>query len=449
MITHYRVTNNSYSVFPGSTFVAITGNNNNGNKYIAHALERGAQTIIVQAGTLTEEIRLLCIQYGASVIESNNPRKEMALRASEAYNHPAKKLSIIGVTGTKGKTTTTYLIRHILQHYGLKTALIGTISNSILDKQTPSNLTTPNSDYLHAFFDECLAHKINVVVMELSAHAFVQYRTENISFKSFGFTNLMPDHLDYFKTMENYFYAKRSFFNQLTSDGIGFAFDDTWGILITKYLKEINHKYISLSETDAYEKALPTTNLIGDFNKKNIYLATEMCQKFGIPRNKISEALASFPGIPGRLQQCRLTNGALGIVDFAHNGPATEVVLASLRPMTHHLIVIFGCGGDRDPSRRKGMGKAAAHYADVIIITNDNPRTEDPHHIIAEILTGIDNIDKKNLYIIPDRQAAIKKGVEISHSGSIITVLGKGHEKKQIIGNQITLCDDLATLSSF
>ena len=470
-----KVTCNTAHIEPGCTFVAIPGYQTNGAQFISQAIGQGATTIVHED------------EYDASpfpdvsFIRVQNARITLAEHAAAAYHKPSSQLNIIGITGTKGKTTTAYLIEHMLKAAGCKTALLGTIVNRIGDTAYKSDLTSPNSDYLHWFFDQCVQQGITHVVMEVSAHALSLHRVHGIAFAAVGFTNLAPEHLDFYENMENYFAAKAKIFEQIAPGGCAVInTDDMWGQraleLVTRSVKPF--ETVSASSTSSGRTGIniiPLTiqstktqacaTLPGPFNQYNIAMAAHICAHVltavrpeevegrleGSNRTAqvIKQTLATFPGVPGRLQCHTLQNGARAFVDYAHNPSSMENVLRTLRPMTPHLIVIFGCGGDRDRTKRTVMGQISAQHADIIIITDDNPRSEDHNAIIQEIYKGIGSGKKEYVRCIPDRKKAIAHAVSVSQKDSIIAVLGKGHETYYEVNGKRLHCDDWQEVTQF
>lgn len=467
----YTVTCHSQKVGTGSTFFAITGHKQEGKKYIHDALERGAKKIVIEENNVDQSLLDLCKQFGATLATSKNIRQELAHASAQAANFPAKKLKIIGITGTKGKTSTTFLIEHILKQTGHKTALIGGVCNKILNQAQASTLTTPNSDYLHIFFAECVKQQVEYVVMEVSSHALSLDRVYGVEFDVVGFTNLSSEHMDFYNSMEQYFAAKLKLFDQVKKDGkIIINNDDTWGSQAGIHAKKLHRQVISFKQgapdNDGYHHftitnntlagitlqlgqtwQLATSTLFGLFNAQNITMASLTCKQLGLPEQSISQALTSFPGVPGRLQPHQLKNGVYAFVDFAHSPGAMEQVLKTLRPFTHNLIVVFGCGGDRDTSKRPMMGMLAEKYADHIIITDDNPRTENRESIARDILQGINNQDR--VTTILNRAEAIAQAASLATEGSIITLLGKGHETHYLINGEKKYFSDIENIRRY
>lgn len=456
----YPVTCHTDHVGQGSTFVAIKGFKLNGEQFINLAREKGATTIITDK-------------------DVHNTRQALAELASQAYGNPASKLKIIGITGTSGKTTTTYIIDYILQQAGYKTALLGTIKTKILDQEEESNNTTPESDYIQMFLAQCVKQGVQYVTMEVSSHSLDMFRVHGITFDALGFTNLSPEHLDYHKTMDNYFQSKSQIFKKLRPSGIiVINTDNEWGIKACEFLQNSKtsiNPCVSFGQQQPTEKIDPlhfeqitvtqnnfnglalTLNkntlacqkLFAEFNAYNISMAFLICKNLGILPDTIIHALRTFNGVPGRLQVHILKNGAKAFVDFAHKPDPFGKVLKTLRQYTNDLIIVFGCGGDRDTTKRPIMGALAAQYGDTVIITDDNPRCESREKIAQEILAGITENQKHKIICELDRHKAIEMAAKKATPTSIIALLGKGHETHYLINNQIFHFDDLEEIQKF
>lgn len=471
----YPVSCHTKHIGPGSTFVAIKGYSVDGFDYIQDALKKGASTIIIDEKRDCPEIRALCSEYNAGIILTPNTRKALASHSAAALNHPAKKLKIIGITGTKGKTSTTYLTEYFLRSAGYKTALVSSIINRIGNNVEHSNHTTPESDYLQMFFAACVQKGIEYVVIEVSSHALSLDRVDGIEFTSVAFTNLMHDHLDFHNTMDEYFDAKAAIFDRVKSDGkIIINLDHDWGAQAYErglvIAKKRNCTIITLSQDHADARILKLTStieglhfelayngifklstkaLFGAFNATNISVAFLIGLKQGVAADVLISALKNFSGVPGRLQHHILKNGAHAFVDYAHNGPSVLHVLSTLRQHTNHLITVFGCGGNKYHERRSGMGASAAAFSDVIIITNDNPRYEEPGDIIKDIIQGIPADKRDKIIIEPNRKKAIEVAAQLAQPTSIIALLGKGHENYYIVKDQVLHFDDYEEISTF
>lgn len=441
-------------VGPGSTFVAIPGFKHDGRNYIDQAIQSGATSIVVPHNTSLHKHPGITYEYCTDL------RKRLAELSAQALNYPAQKLKIIGITGTKGKSTTTYLIEHILAVAGYKTARITGITNKIENQEEPSTLTSPESDYLQMFFAECVRNNIEYVVMEVSSHALALHRTYGIQFEAIGFTNLYPDHLDFHSSVEDYFTTKCTLFKQLKNSGCAVVnSDNEWGArafeLFNPYcaLKKLNltihsNNLDGLSIT-CNNELFSCPSLFGAFNAHNLAMAITITQNLGIDNTSIQTALTTFSGVPGRLTRCTLKNGATAFVDFAHNPDAMRAVLNVLRPMTDHLIVVFGCGGNKPKERRFGMGSVAAEYANEIILTNDNPRFESPEAIIADIKSTIPEEKLQKVITILDRREALCYAMQEARPSSIIAILGKGHETSMIIKGEHFYWSDIEELKRY
>ncbi len=473
----YPVTCHTDHVGPGSTFVAIKGFKDDGLKYIQTAIEKGATKIV-----LDESSQVTHKQTGIEYLFVKDTRIALAELCAQALGNPTEKLKFIGITGTSGKTTTTYLIDYILREAGYKTALLGSVKNRILDQEEEITLTTQNSDYIQMFCAQCVKKGVPVVVMEVSSHGLALNRIHGIKFDVAGFTNLSPEHMDFHPTMEHYLQTKLQLFKYLKDDGIAVInTDNPWGLTAATVLhdnnnisKTPNFKIITFGQAvlnsnpnnkffeflknslhglkikfTKQNQIIETKKLLGEFNGYNIAMASLACKYFNIAPDKIAQAIQKFAGVPGRMQCHTLKNGAQAFVDYAHKPDAFEKVLKNLRPHTQNLIVVFGCGGNRDKTKRPVMGSSAAKYADLIIVTDDNPRDEDRQTIANEILAGISKEKMANTLCILDRKDAIEKAVTFAKSNSIIAILGKGHENYYLIHDHKYHFDDFEEISKF
>lgn len=458
----YSVTCHTDHIGTGSTFVAIKGFSQDGTKYIDTAIQNGATTIVVEKGTIINQTPKI------NYIFVDDCRTALAEMAANALGNPAQKLKLVGITGTCGKTTTTFLIEHILKQAGYKTALLGSVKNKILNKHEDIQLTTQTSDYIQMFLAECVSQNVEYVVMEISSHGLALDRTHGIKFDAVGFTNLSPEHMDFHPTLDHYFQTKFKLFEQIQMHGtavintddewgkkayqalninkVGFGQESNFDAKISIIQNDLNNLHFSLS---GFEKDLMTKNLLGDFNAYNISMAALICKSLKINQDKIIESVTNFKGVPGRLQCYKLKNGAVAFVDYAHKPDAMEKVLKTLRPQTQDLIVVFGCGGNRDKTKRPVMGSSAANYADQIIVTDDNPRDEDRQAIANEIMAGIPATKRDKLICILDRNKAIEYAAQISKQNSIIAILGKGHEDYYLIKGKKYHLDDFEEISKY
>jgi UDP-N-acetylmuramoyl-L-alanyl-D-glutamate--2,6-diaminopimelate ligase len=435
----------SRKVQEGFVFFSIKGQKTDGCLFIDEAFAKKAVAVV------SENCKGI-----NNCIEVKNIRKCMGEIANYFYKEPSKSLNVVGITGTNGKTTTTYLLKSIFE----KSSVIGTTGYYYDNIAKKLDNTTPESIDLNEIFVE-MKPFVNYVFMEVSSHAITFERISGIDFKLKVFTNLSQDHLDFYQTMENYAKAKISFFKDNdfrvinTDDDVGRSlfkkgYTITYGfkradIYPTHYSFDINGLYLKLNVFgDTYEI---NSSLLGLYNIYNIMAAVGSSVYFGVPKSCINKALSNFKNVPGRLEKF-IKNGHCAVVDYAHTDDAMKNVLTTLRQLKkNRLIVVFGAGGDRDKTKRPKMGKVAINLADIVIITNDNPRTEDPDLIISDIMKGIYNHEK--IIIEKDRKLAIIKALEMSKEGDIVAILGKGHEDYQIIGDKKYHFDDREIVKDF
>lgn len=442
----------------GSTFVAIKGMHQEGAAFIPEAIRKGATTIVIEQDVqLSHEIDELVKDYDVKVTIVQNARRALAELSAQAYDFPAKKLKIIGITGTKGKTTTSHLIYNMLRTAGKDVALISSVENKIGDIAFRAPLTTPQPDYLHMFLNLCVQHDITHVVMEVAAQAFTMHRVDGIFFDVGVFTNFSHEHLEFYATLDDYFKAKAQLLNHLKSDAMLILNgDDSHCLsLIDKHKQQIIFSLSDISDivvtpyiSFLYEhQNMSAPLLMGLFNVSNILAAIHVAQALNISLSIVSEALQTFGGVKGRLQKHLLANGALCYIDYAHTPSSYEQLLSLLRQLTHKLIVVFGCGGGKDRLKRPKMGAIASYYADHIILTADNPRFEKISDINAQIMIGIDHKDK--VCIEDDRARAIEYACKLSEKGAIIALLGKGPDEFQIVEYEKRFFSDTQIINSF
>jgi len=431
----------------GSTFVAIRGMSHDGIVYISTAIKNGATTIVLAEGAAVSDEVAQCMRDARVAVHYvPDTRKALVELSAQAAGYPARQLKIIGITGTKGKTTTTFLLAHILQEAGKKVAYISTVHNKIMDIVLPASLTTPQPDYLHQFLRTCVNSGVEYVMMEVAAQALTLHRVHDIMFDGVVFTNFAHEHLEFYATMDDYFDAKCLIFKQIKlhtpvlinaddaacaplmqHNFLGFGFEQP---------AEIQGTIMSstVCTIQVHDNVFTCPLLMGNFNAYNLLAAVGMALQLDIDARVINTALQNFPGVPGRMQQFIVPNGARFIIDYAHNPSSYQAVLSMLRSQTDDLMVIFGAGGKRDKQKRPIMGGIAADLADTIILTSDNPRTEDPYVIMDDIAAGIP-IDKKYKVVREvDREKAIKIAYQHSRAGSVVVILGKGTDEYQIIG---------------
>lgn len=448
----------SRSVKEGELFVAIKGFNVDGHHYINKAIENGASVIVI-------EDKAYCSDNYNWILVSDS-RAALADLSARFYAYPSRKFTLIGITGTNGKTTTANLIAQILEDQGEKIGLIGTIHNRIASKIIPVERTTPESRDLQELFSEMVQNDVSYVIMEVSSHALDLMRVRGSEFDIAVFTNLTQDHLDYHETMEDYFSAKEKLFLELNDNSFKsqqkyaiFNKDDSWGkFLSEKYIRN----QISYSiEEDANFKAEDikisaqgvgykihqkevNLKLTGKFNVYNSLAALAVASAVNIPLEEAIKSLELIEGVAGRFQVVDNPYGFSVIIDYAHTADSLINILTTAGEFVQNkIITVFGCGGNRDKGKRPKMGEAAGKYSDYCIITSDNPRFEDPEEIIADILPGIKKGKKPDQYkIIVKRKEAIEKAVELAAKGDIIIIAGKGHETYQEINGEKYPFDD-------
>jgi len=487
MDTHVSgIAYDSRDVKEGYLFVAIKGEKFDGHDFIGDAIKKGA------AAVAAERYR---VDLSGEYIFVKNGRKALACVSNNFYKRPSEHLILTGITGTNGKTTTTYILKSILETWGKRVGLIGTIQYMIKDKVYPALHTTPESPEFQQLLNDMVRAGCTHVVSEVSSHALAQYRVDSAVFRTAVFTNLTRDHLDFHKTMEDYFRAKERLFGELLHrDGTAVInSDDTYGRRLESQLRTshparnlLTYGFQSDAEIRAVDAEVSfkdlqfkvcyrglsywiSSSLMGIPNVYNILSAAASAVSLGIPWEAILEGIHRMGSIAGRFERVDAGQGFLCIVDYAHTEDALERLILTARELIKQSIVInrqsagiqihpcspllkgrkegvsprvitvFGCGGDRDKGKRPKMGEVATRLSDLVIITSDNPRSEDPSDIIRDIEGGVIN---RNYFIEPDRRQAIRKAVETADAGDILLVAGKGHEDYQeIMGVKYPFCD--------
>lgn len=447
----YPVASHTDNVGPCSIFVAIKGMKSDGLDYIKEAILKGATQIVVQFGAIISlDILNLIEKKNIKLIYVQNCRRALAELSAKALGSPAKKLKIIGITGTKGKTSTSYLVEHILRSAGYKTALLSTVKNKILNVEFNTSLTTCQPDYLHVFFDVCNQHEVEYVVLEVAAQAVTLDRIYGIEFDSVVFTNFSQEHGEFYSSMQDYFDAKCALFNLVKPGGIMAINADDHAVSVLRntvqfslidssvgyFATILNNSFSNLELELKYKNSVLklSSNLFGIYNAYNILAAISVLDNLKLSSEVLQKAISTFSGVPGRLEKTILPNGAIAFIDYAHNPSSFQAVLSTLKS-DKKIIVVFGAGGDRDVVKRPQLGHIASLYADIIILTADNPRTEKESDIINQIKAGIKDSDLDKVVIEFDREAAIKKAYTLSDSQTIILLLGKGPDEYQIYGN--------------
>ncbi|MBO8136620.1 MAG: UDP-N-acetylmuramoyl-L-alanyl-D-glutamate--2,6-diaminopimelate ligase [Desulfotomaculum sp.] len=434
----------SRKVQPGYVFVAVPGFVTDGHRYINNAVEKGASALIVE-----KEVDA----PGITTVQVRDSRLALAQVSNKFYDYPSKKLTLTGVTGTNGKTTTTHLVANIYKAAGYKTGLVGTIQNLIGGKEVNASRTTPESLELQRLLAEMVNSGVTHAAMEVSSHALALNRTYGVDFDAAIFTNLSQDHLDFHHDMDDYAAAKAKLFaaaplsvvntdDERGQDMVQASRGDvvTYGLHkpadVSARDVSITARGVSFVTTGKYGEHLLNLNLTGEFNVYNALAAFTLGMAQGFDPETVKMALEGVQGVAGRFELVDCGQPFAVVVDYAHTPDGLENILKTARQLAdNRLIAVFGCGGDRDRTKRPIMGKIGSSLSDVAVITSDNPRTEDPQKIINDILEGLKSGGEKNYTVIPDRKEAIAYAIKKAAPGDVVVIAGKGHETYQIIGN--------------
>ncbi len=435
-------------VSPGDIFVAVVGVKFDGHDFIHAAIAKGADYIVCENDFNSDTVEIIVVADSAY---------SLAILAQASQGNPSAKLTNLAVTGTNGKTTVTFLVRSIIEQVNKKCGLIGTIITDTASeaKGFESSMTTPDALKIAQLSNQMVAAGAEFMVIEASSHALQQRRVAGIDFKAAAFTNLTGDHLDYHKTMGDYLAAKMLLFEQLSPDATAVLnAQDAASEKVAKKTKAKTLFYAIDSDTDitahiesmdingtaftlhfAGEERTIQTSLIGRHNVSNHLAAAGLCLAAGFSINDVAAGLSGFDRVPGRLEPVKCGQDFAVLVDYAHTDDALKNVLRTLKQLCKgKIIVAFGCGGDRDRSKRPRMAEVAEQLADVVVVTSDNPRTENPAHIIDDIRTGFSS--SANVFVEPDRKKAITLALRDARSSDIVLIAGKGHENYQIIGEE-------------
>jgi UDP-N-acetylmuramoyl-L-alanyl-D-glutamate--2,6-diaminopimelate ligase len=454
----------SRTVSANGIFVAIQGEKVSGDTFIAKAIDQGAVVIVTE--------QQISVPDSIVVIEVANARIALAELSNAFFDFPSNKLTVVGITGTNGKTTSSFLLKSLLTYTGKNVGIIGTTGIYFADKFLPATHTTPESPIICELLVEMMGYGIDTVVMEVSSHSLSLYRVYGIHFSVVMFTNLTQDHLDYHKTMLEYAKAKKMLFDMVDSSANAVLFEsDEWASFMVedckahqKYVvsRNVQHKdndyqqCLVSNEQSTFDgisfvlnlknetTSFVSSSLVGTFNIENLSICIVVAKILtNIPLQFFVEHCKSIVAAPGRMESILLSKGVRAFVDYAHTPDALEKVLLTAKENTKggKLIVVFGCGGNRDSIKRPLMGKIASVIADVVVITNDNPRDDEPLAIIDDIRSGIDS-PFDSVIVIEHRASAIQKAVELSVSGDCIVVAGKGHENYQIIKGEKSYFSD-------
>ncbi|WP_421890000.1 UDP-N-acetylmuramoyl-L-alanyl-D-glutamate--2,6-diaminopimelate ligase [Marinoscillum sp.] len=449
----------SRRVKKGGLFIAIKGLNVDGHDYIGTAVDIGAVAILCE--NLPEK-RKQSITY----IQVDNSAAAMGIVAANFHDNPSRKLSLVGVTGTNGKTTTATLLFQLFQQLGYKVGLLSTVENKIDHKVLDAKFTTPDSLQLNELLGEIVSQGCTHCFMEVSSHALVQHRTSGLQFAGGIFTNISHDHLDYHETFEAYIKAKKMLFDKLPKEAFALVnADDKRGMVMLQNTRAEKNTYSLKSMADFRAKILHNTlqgleldvdgisawfKLIGDFNAYNLLAVYAAGVLLDEEKEEVLTALSQIDGARGRFEQVYNPNNILAIVDYAHTPDALDNVLRTidkLRTRQEMVITVVGCGGNRDKAKRPEMARIAAEFSNKVILTSDNPRDEDPAVILEEMMKGVPKVAQKNTMIIQDRKEAIRTACNLAGKMDIILVAGKGHETYQEIKGVRNHFDDKEILN--
>ncbi len=455
------LTYSSKQVKPGFLFAAISGEKRDGFEFIEEARRNGAGAILSD--------RPKPQKWASAWVQTPDVREALALAADNFYGHPSMGLKVIGITGTKGKTTLTYLLESILQKAGLKPGVVGTINYRWPKTARAAPRTTPEAPDLQRMMSEMLEQGVTHCLIEVSSHALDLKRVWGVHFDIAVFTNLSPEHLDYHDSMEDYFEAKKQLFFLNTKKRTAVVnLDDPWGnrlmaeLPLTTISFGLEPAAIVRAEQYRFEETgikaevdYPggqikiCSALLGKHNLYNILAAVATGLALNIPAPMIKDGIAALKAIPGRLEKIENPLGFHIFIDYAHTDQAMRSLLEAIRGLNpQRILLVFGAGGDRDKSKRPRMGEVAAAFADLSFITSDNPRSEDPAAIIAEIEQGFIGRSAKNYKIIPDRREAIVQALATARKGDAIIIAGKGHEDYQIFKDRTIHFDDAEVVRS-
>jgi len=441
-----------------SLYIAIKGTLVDGYQYIPSAIEKGAKAIVCEV--LPEQK-----EEGITYIKVENSSKVLGLLASNFYGNPSEKLTLVGITGTNGKTSVSTLLFDIFKKMGYSSVLISTVEYRIGDEVFPSTHTTPDIITLNKILYKAVEQGCQYAFMEVSSHGIHQGRIDGLNFRIAGFTNITHDHLDYHKTFLEYLNTKKRFFDELPQTAVAITnIDDKNGLVMLQNTKAKKKTYAVKTLADYHGKLLELdfngmlldfngkefwTTLTGKFNVYNLLLVFAIARELGFEENEILTTISQLKRVNGRFEVLKSQGGIIFVVDYAHTPDALENILDSIneiRTKNERLITVFGCGGDRDREKRPEMGKVATRKSTLAIITSDNPRTEDPAQIIKEIEAGVESQNFSKYITISDRKEAIKMAIKFAEPKDIVLVAGKGHETYQEINGVRHHFDDKETI---
>ncbi|MDQ3049752.1 MAG: UDP-N-acetylmuramoyl-L-alanyl-D-glutamate--2,6-diaminopimelate ligase [Bacteroidota bacterium] len=436
---------NSAEVVKGSLFVAVRGTKADGHDYILKAVTAGAAAVVCEEFPKT-------IRQGITYVKVTDSALALSVISGNFYDNPSSSLKLVGITGTNGKTTSVTLLFHLFRKLGYRCGLLSTVQNQINEEIYPATHTTPDPVKLNALLSTMVRENCEYCFMEVSSHAIVQQRVAGLTFTGGVFTNITHDHLDYHKTFDEYIRAKKGFFDQLGSEAFAiYNADDRNGKVMIQNCKAIKKSFALKSMADFRCRIIENTfsglllnidsnevlcRLIGTFNAYNITGVYATAIMLGEESLQVLTAISSLGSVEGRFEYVVSGNHIMGIVDYAHTPDALQNVLRTIKDIrtgNEKVITVIGCGGDRDAAKRPVMAKIACEMSDKVILTSDNPRSEDPERIIEEMKSGVQPQHFKKALAVTDRKEALKVACSLAKSGDIILVAGKGHEKYQEI----------------
>ena len=465
------ITEDSRSVGPGSVFVAIQGTQVDGHQFVNQAFAQGATAVVVEEGCFQGDFNEMA-STGSAFIQVKNSRKALGLMASQLYGNPTRHLKLVGVTGTNGKTTVTHLAASLLEAQGHQVGLLGTVGYVFGKERREASHTTPAPVQLQEMLSEMVRAGTDVGVLEVSSHALALDRVAGCEFDIVVFTNLTQDHLDFHHTMDDYFQAKLQLFTDYVADGQKSGpkralvnVDDPWAPLVLQQCTvpvwtfgihaqaDIQAEEVQLGMdgttfmvNSPLGRMTVTSQLVGEHNVSNMLAAIGVGLEMGMSPGSLEQALQSVSNVPGRFERIQEGQDFTVVVDYAHTDDALQRLLEAAENIKQgRIITLFGCGGDRDPGKRSKMGQVAVKKSDLVIVTSDNPRTEDPQAILADIEKGIEALPQEarcSYQTIVDRAKAIQGAIEEAKSGDLVLIAGKGHEDYQILGTQKVHFDD-------
>lgn len=454
-----HLASDSREVKPFTLFVAVRGTAVDGHSFIAAAVAKGAVAVVCEE--MPSELA-----KGVTYVQVENSAEALGYIASNFFDNPSEQVKVIAVTGTNGKTTTVTLLYQLFRLLNKPTGLLSTVVNRLNDKKVPATHTTPDAIRLNALLREMADMRIEYCFMEASSHAIDQHRVTGVKFKGAVFTNITHDHLDYHGNFNNYIKAKKGLFDRMTTGSFALVNnDDNHSEVMVQNCKSRLVTYGMKTMSDYRAKLLEHhfngmhllidgkelfTKLIGQFNASNLLAVYAVARELGMDQMAVLTNMSMLGSVEGRFQYLRSRNEITGIVDYAHTPDALRNVLntvAEIRTRNEQVITVVGCGGDRDREKRPVMAQIAAELSDRVILTSDNPRSEDPDAILNEMRSGLDPVAMAKTFSITDRREAIRMAVSIAKKGDIILVAGKGHEKYQEIKGERLPFDDMQVIS--